>query len=75
MNPNPKVRGIGTVLKHAGQCVYKREKAYWNKMVKGHLLALPLVAAQSLESQVLEDSQSRWRLTIAIRNKQLQINK
>jgi hypothetical protein len=21
MNPNPKVRGLGTVLKHAGQCV------------------------------------------------------
>jgi hypothetical protein len=33
-------------------------------------------AAQSLESQVLEDSQSRWRLPIAIGNKQLQqINK
>jgi hypothetical protein len=39
-------------------------------------LALPLAAAQSLGSQVLEDSQSRWRLTIAIENKQLQqINK
>jgi hypothetical protein len=25
--------------------------------------------------EVLEDSQSRWRLTIAIGNKQLQINK
>jgi hypothetical protein len=25
MNPNPKLRGLGTVLKHAGQCVYKRE--------------------------------------------------
>jgi hypothetical protein len=31
-----------------------------------------VAAAQSLGSQVLEDSQSRWRLTIAIRNKQLQ---
>jgi hypothetical protein len=39
-------------------------------------LAFPLAAAQSIGSQVLEDSQSRWRLTIAIRNKQLQqINK
>jgi hypothetical protein len=39
-------------------------------------LALPLATAQSLKSQVLEDSQSRWCLTIAIRNKQLQqINK
>jgi hypothetical protein len=39
-------------------------------------LALPLVAAQSIGSQVLEDSQSHWRLTIAIGNKQLQqINK
>jgi hypothetical protein len=33
--------------------------------------ALWLAAAQSLGSQVLEDSQSRWRLTIAIGNKQL----
>jgi hypothetical protein len=32
-------------------------------------LALPLVAAQSIGSQVLEDSQSHWRLTIAIENK------
>jgi hypothetical protein len=35
-------------------------------------LALLLAVAQSLGSQVLEDSQSRWRLTIAIGNKQLQ---
>jgi hypothetical protein len=34
-------------------------------------LALPLAVAQSLGSQVLKDSQSRWRLTIAIGNKQL----
>jgi hypothetical protein len=39
-------------------------------MVKGDFPALPLAAAQ-----VLEDSQSRWRLTIAIENKQLQTNK
>jgi hypothetical protein len=38
-------------------------------------LALPLVATQILGSQVLEDSQSRWCLTIAIGNKQLQTNK
>jgi hypothetical protein len=44
-------------------------------MIKGHFLALPLAATQSLGSQVLEDSQSCWRLTIATRNKQLQTNK
>jgi hypothetical protein len=38
-------------------------------------LALPLAAAQSLGSQVLEDSQSHWRQTIATGNKQLQPNK
>jgi hypothetical protein len=38
-------------------------------MVKGHLLALLLAAAQSLESKVLEDSQSRWCLTIVTGNK------
>jgi hypothetical protein len=44
-------------------------------MVKGHLPCSP-AAAQSLGSQVLEDFQSRWHLTIAIENKQLQqINK
>jgi hypothetical protein len=32
-------------------------------------LALLLAAAQSLECRALEDSQSRWRLTIAIGNK------
>jgi hypothetical protein len=37
-------------------------------------LDLPLAAAQSLGSQVLEDSKSRWRLTIATENKQLQTN-
>jgi hypothetical protein len=45
-------------------------------MVKVTCLALPLAAAQSLGTQVLEDSQSHWRLTVAIGNKQLQqINK
>jgi hypothetical protein len=38
-------------------------------------LALPLAAAQSLERQALEDSRSRQRLTTAIENKQIQINK
>jgi hypothetical protein len=38
-------------------------------------LALLLAATQSLGSQVLENSQSHWRLTIATGNKQLQINK
>jgi hypothetical protein len=44
-------------------------------MVKGHLPCFPLAAAQSLGSQVLEDSESRWSLTIATGNKQLQLNK
>ncbi len=57
--------------------VYTRERKYigsiWSRVT---CLALPLAAAQSLGCQVLEDSQSRWRLTIAIENKQLkQINK
>jgi hypothetical protein len=56
------------------QFVYTREKAYWNKS-RVTCLALPLAAAQSLGSQVLEDSQSRWHLTIAIRNKQLETKK
>jgi hypothetical protein len=34
-----------------------------------------MATAQSLGSQVLEDSQSRWRLTIPAGNKQLQTNK
>jgi hypothetical protein len=45
-------------------------------MVKGHLLALPLAAAQSLEHRALGDSQSLRRSMVAIRNKQCkQINK
>jgi hypothetical protein len=56
--------------------VYTRERKHietkWSTVT---CLALLLAAAQSLGSQVLEDSQSRWRLTIAIENKQLQINK
>jgi hypothetical protein len=53
--------------------VYIRErKNIGKKWSRGTCLALPLAAAQSLGSQVLEDSQIRWRLTIAIENKQLQ---
>jgi hypothetical protein len=57
--------------------VYTREREHigtkWSSVT---YLVLPLAAAQSLGSQVLEDSQSHWRLTIAIENKQLQqINK
>jgi hypothetical protein len=50
--------------------VYTRERKHigtkWSRVT---CLALPLVAAQSLGSQVLEDSQSRVRLMIAIGNK------
>jgi hypothetical protein len=57
-------------------CILERESIL-KQNGQGSLtcLALPLVAAQSLGSQVLEDFQSHWRLTIAIGNKQLQINK
>jgi hypothetical protein len=56
-------------------CTLEREHigTKWSSVT---YLVLPLAAAQSLGSQVLEDSQSHWRLTIAIENKQLQqINK
>jgi hypothetical protein len=56
--------------------VYTRERKHigtkWSRLT---CLALPLAIAQSLGSQVLEDSQSHWRLTIATGNKQLQTNK
>jgi hypothetical protein len=57
--------------------VYTRERKHiGTKWTSVTCLALPLAAAQSLESQVLEDSQSHWHLTVAIENKQLeQINK
>jgi hypothetical protein len=56
--------------------VYTRERKHigtkWSRVT---CLPLPLAAAESLGSQVLEDSQSRC-LTIALGNKQLQqINK
>jgi hypothetical protein len=50
--------------------VYTRERKHigikWSRVT---YLALPLAAAQNLVSQVLEDSQGHWRLTIAIENK------
>jgi hypothetical protein len=58
--------------------VYTRDRkrkcigSIWSRVT---CLALPLAAAQSLGSQVFEDSQSNWRLTIATGNKQLQKNK
>jgi hypothetical protein len=57
--------------------VYTRERNHigikWSRVT---YLALPLAAAQSLGSQVLEDSQSCWCLTGESENKQLQqINK
>jgi hypothetical protein len=58
------------------QLVYTRERKHigtkWSRVT---YLALPLAAAQSLGSQILKDSQSRWRLTMATGNKQLQTNK
>jgi hypothetical protein len=56
--------------------VYTRERNYIEiKYSRVTCLALPLAAAQSLESQVLKDSQNRWRLTMMTENKQLQTNK
>jgi hypothetical protein len=56
--------------------LYTRERNHigtkWSRVT---FLALPLAAAQSHGSQVLEDSQSRWRLTKATGNKQLETNK
>jgi hypothetical protein len=56
--------------------VYTRERKQigikWSRVT---CVALLLATAQSLGSQVLEDSQSRWCLTVATGNKQLQINK
>jgi hypothetical protein len=58
------------------QLVYTREgKHIVTKWSRVTCFALLLAIAQSLGSQVLEDSQSRWRLTIATENKQLQTNK
>jgi hypothetical protein len=52
--------------------VYTRERKHLGTKWSGvTCLALPLAAAQSLGSQILEDSKSRWHLTIATGNKQL----
>jgi hypothetical protein len=56
--------------------MYTRERKHirtkWSMVT---CLALLLATAQSLGTQVLEDSQSRWCLTIMTGNKQLQTNK
>jgi hypothetical protein len=39
-NPILKHEGLGNQLMHAAS-EYNREKAYWNKMVKGHLPSSP----------------------------------
>jgi hypothetical protein len=69
MNPNPKVKANVSMQAN----VYIRERNHigtkWSR-VTCHVLLL--ATAQSLGSQVLENSQSRWRLTVAIGNKQLQ---
>jgi hypothetical protein len=58
-------------------CILEREKEHigstWSRLT---CLALPLVAAQSLERWAPRDSRSLWLLTAVIRNKQnKQINK
>jgi hypothetical protein len=58
-------------------CELERQREHigsiWSRVT---CLALPLATAQSCGRQALELSQSRWQLTIAIRNKQYkQINK
>jgi hypothetical protein len=56
--------------------VYTRERKHigtkWSRVT---CLTLPLAAAQSLGSRVLEDSQSRRHLTIATENEHFQTNK
>jgi hypothetical protein len=49
--------------------VIKMERLVRGLKTVGLSITLPLAATQSLGSQVLEDSQSRWRLTIAVGNK------
>jgi hypothetical protein len=57
------------------QLVYTRERKHiGTKWSRATCLALSLAAAQSRGSRVLEDSQSRQRLTLATGNKQLQTN-
>jgi hypothetical protein len=52
------------------QLVYTRERNHiGTKWLRVTCLVLPLDDAQSLGSHVLDDSQSRWRLMIVIKNK------
>jgi hypothetical protein len=53
----------------------KESKHIGTKWSRVTCLSLPLTVAQTLGSQVLEDSQNRWHLMIVIGNKQLQTNK
>jgi hypothetical protein len=71
----PKVWGLGNSIKACRPvCILERKHigSIWSRV---SCLALLLAAAQSLGHQALGDSQSLWRLTIAIENKQCkQIN-
>jgi hypothetical protein len=49
--------------------IARDRKHIGTKWLRVTCLALPLAVGQSLRSQALEDSQSRQRLTITIRNK------
>jgi hypothetical protein len=56
--------------KECMRLVYTRERKHiGTKWLRVTYLALLLATTQSLGSQVLEYSQSRWRLTIATGNK------
>jgi hypothetical protein len=78
INPNPKVWGVGNSIKACRpMCILDREREHigsiWSRVT---YLALPLVAAQSLECRAPRDSQILRLLTVAIGNKQHnQINK
>jgi hypothetical protein len=75
INPILNYEGLGNQLMHA-QLVYTRERKHIGiRNLRVTCLALPFAATQSLECRALDDSQSRWCLTIATKNKQLQINK
>jgi hypothetical protein len=58
-------------------CILERERDHKGSIYsRVNCLALLLAAAQSLECQAPRDSQSLWRLTVLIGNKQhKQINK
>jgi hypothetical protein len=69
-NPNPKVWGLGTILNHAGQCVYQREREYIGSIWSRVTCLDSLLAPQSLAHRALRDSRSLRLLTVVIRNKQ-----